>query len=327
MKEPILRASHTPPRGEVPCARRAARTEPPHGRPVSLLARLADALATRRVATGISPRAPTTWAPLGRFERPTRDGFPDSGDGRAARSLEDLPRRGAPSRRARRRGTGVGRQKRIGPLRRTRRRRGDGTGREDNRGSEIPRPALAVASMLALEAGLEVPPAQTRGGGDAGPRVDERADVRGDRSGVCSSVARRARRPCRRPAGARFARVPRQGRAPRETVARPQFDAGVAIKHSRFTEASDRAVAAALIARSTRASPREPKLKPRRPARWFVSPRPTAWTPRIYEACVVFENDRRDDVGGTDVLKRTRTVDTRVHVARLFASGAPVGGT
>ena len=54
-----------------------------------------------------------------------------------------------------------------------------------------------------------------------------------------------------------------KSRAPRETVARPQFDASITVKHARFTEASDRAVAARLIARSI--APRETRSKP--PAR------------------------------------------------------------
>jgi len=121
-----------------------------------------------------------------------------------------------------------------------------------------------------------------------------------------------------------------KSRVPRETIARPQFDASVTIKHVRFTEASDRAVAAALIARSMRRELDAP-LEPReREIETSLEPRALVRVAETYgvdaadlhEACVVFENDRRDDVGGTNVFKTDADELIHAYVARLFASGA-----
>lgn len=118
----------TPPqRGEVPCARRAARTEPPRTDTASLSSRVSRTRSPDDASRpGISPRAPTTWAPLGRFERPTAARWvpPTLATDEPRRPSRGLACRGLRLRRVRRlrdrhRASGG----RVGPPERTRRRR------------------------------------------------------------------------------------------------------------------------------------------------------------------------------------------------------------
>jgi hypothetical protein len=119
-----------------------------------------------------------------------------------------------------------------------------------------------------------------------------------------------------------------KSKAPRETVNRPQFDTEVTIKHSRFTESRDRAVAAALIARSMRAyadteteTETETALEPRALVR--VAETYGVDVSDLHEACVVFDDDRRDDV---DLRTNAHETDAdeliHAYVSSLFASGA-----
>jgi hypothetical protein len=119
-----------------------------------------------------------------------------------------------------------------------------------------------------------------------------------------------------------------KSKAPRETVNRPQFDERVTIKHSRFTESRDRAVAAALIARSMRAyadSETETEtgtaLEPRALVR--VAETYGVDVSDLHEACVVFDANRRDDgVRGTNAKKTDADELIHAYVSSLFASGA-----
>jgi len=129
---------------------------------------------------------------------------------------------------------------------------------EEKKALKIPLdPALAVASMLALEAEgwkfhqlrREVAETLDRASTNAPTFVATSLEI---------LLERRASRDSNlsRDAGAAdplahvLLECLAKSRAPRETVARPQFDASITVKHARFTEASDRAVAARLIARS-----------------------------------------------------------------------------
>jgi hypothetical protein len=129
---------------------------------------------------------------------------------------------------------------------------------EEKKALKIPLdPALAVASMLALEAEgwkfhqlrREVAETLDRASTNAPTFVATSLEIllerRASRDSNLSFDAGAAD-----PLAHVLLECLAKSRAPRETVARPQFDASITVKHARFTEASDRAVAARLIARS-----------------------------------------------------------------------------
>ena len=133
-----------------------------------------------------------------------------------------------------------------------------------------------------------------------------------------------------------------KSRAPRETVARPQFDASITVEHARFTEASDRAVAR----RPTRGPslPRDAGRNRRRDAfetaeteSVEIALEPRALV-RVAETYGVDAADLREAfatlrVADSDDHRETRTGEERetpeasddalrAYVERLFAEGA-----
>ena len=323
-----------------------------HGHRVSLFARLADALARRRVATRhLAARANdvgtarTFRTPHGRAM-----GSPDSGDGRATTPLEGprVPRIAVAARAA---STGPASGERG-----TRRSSGANASpssgldeshdakTEEKKALKIPLdPALAVASMLALEAEgwkfhqlrREVAETLDRASTNAPTFVATSLEI---------LLERRASRDSNlsRDAGAAdplahvLLECLAKSRAPRETVARPQFDASITVKHARFTEASDRAVAARLIARSI--APRdafetafETALEPRALVR--VAETYGVDAADLREAFATLRVRRTDsDEHHTETRTETRTEREtfrdvsedalRAYVERLFAKGA-----
>ena len=225
-----------------------------YGHRVSVFARLADALARRRVATRhLAARANdvgtarTFRTPHGRAM-----GSPDSGDGRATTPLEGarVPRSAVAARAAS-----------AGPAsgeRGTRRSSGANASpssgldeshdakTEEKKALKIPLdPALAVASMLALEAEgwkfhqlrREVAETLDRASTNAPTFVATSLEIllerRASRDSNLSFDASAAD-----PLAHVLLECLAKSRAPRETVARPQFDASITVKHARFTEAS-----------------------------------------------------------------------------------------
>ena len=310
-----------------------------HGRPVSLLARLADALATRRVATRhLAARANdvgtarTFRTPHGRAM-----GSPDSGDGRAASFLEgSASPRSAVAARAASTGPASGEREthRPSPTNASSSSGMEQSHEEENdfKALKIPLdPALAVASMLKLEAEgwkfhqlrREVAETLDRASTNAPTFVATSLEILLERR---ASKARDAN--AADPLAHVLLECLAKSRAPRETVNRPQFDTEVRIKHSRFTESRDRAVAAKLIARSMRAYAdsetdleTDTALEPRALVR--VAETYGVALADLHEACVVFENDRRDDgVRGTNAKKTDADELIHAYVSSLFASGA-----
>jgi hypothetical protein len=197
-------------------------------------------------------------------------------------------------------------------------------------------PALAVASMLKLEAEgwkfhqlrREVAETLDRASTNAPTFVATSLEILLERR---ASKARDAN--AADPLAHVLLECLAKSRAPRETVNRPQFDTEVRIKHSRFTESRDRAVAAKLIARSMRAYAdsetdleTENALEPRALVR--VAETYGVAVSDLHEACVVFDDDRRDDdrrddgVRGTNAKKTDADELIHAYVSSLFASGA-----
>ena len=222
---------------------------------------------------------------------------------------------------------------------------------EEKKALKIPLdPALAVASMLALEAEgwkfhqlrREVAETLDRASTNAPTFVATSLEIllerRASRDSNLSFDASAAD-----PLAHVLLECLAKSRAPRETVARPQFDASITVEHARFTEASDRAVAARLIARSI--APRETRSKP--PARDAFETAETesveiALEPRalvrVAETYGVDAADLREAfatlrVADSDDHRETRTGEERetpeasddalrAYVERLFAEGA-----
>jgi len=310
-----------------------------HGRPVSLLARLADALATRRVATRhLAARANdvgtarTFRTPHGRAM-----GSPDSGDGRAASSLEgSAAPRSTVAARAASTGPASGEREthRPSPTNASSSSGMEQSHEEENdfKALKIPLdPALAVASMLKLEAEgwkfhqlrREVAETLDRASTNAPTFVATSLEILLERR---ASKARDAN--AADPLAHVLLECLAKSKAPRETVNRPQFDERVTIKHSRFTESRDRAVASKLIARSMRAyadteteTLTETALEPRALVR--VAETYGVDVSDLHEACVVCDANRSDD-GDLRTNAHKTDADELIHayVSSLFASGA-----
>ena len=302
-----------------------------HGRPTSLLARLADALARRRVATRhLAARANDVGtARTFRTPRCRAMGSPDSVDGRASTPLEE-PRAPRSAVAAHAASTGPASGER-GTHRSSGANASPSSGisdesHEERKALKIPlEPALAVASMLALEAEgwkfhqlrREVAETLDRASTNAPTFVATSLEIllerRAERRGADSWDASAAD-----PLAHVLLECLAKSRAPRETVARPQFDANVTIKHARFTEASDRAVAAALIARSLR---RETRSRDDDGAAREIE---TALEPRalvrVAETYGVELEDLNVAFGETRDTSASETL--RAYVAGLFANGA-----
>ena len=234
-----------------------------HGRPTSLLARLADALARRRVATRhLAARANDVGtARTFRTPRCRAMGSPDSVDGRASTPLEE-PRAPRSAVAAHAASTGPASGER-GTHRSSGANASPSSGisdesHEERKALKIPlEPALAVASMLALEAEgwkfhqlrREVAETLDRASMNAPTFVATSLEIllerRASRDSNLSFDAGAAD-----PLAHVLLECLAKSRAPRETVARPQFDASITVEHPRCTESRDRAVAARLIARS-----------------------------------------------------------------------------
>ena len=219
---------------------------------------------------------------------------------------------------------------------------------EEKKALKIPLdPALAVASMLALEAEgwkfhqlrREVAETLDRASTNAPTFVATSLEI---------LLERRASRDSNlsRDAGAAdplahvLLECLAKSRAPRETVARPQFDASITVKHARFTEASDRAVAARLIARSI--APRDAFEKGKtKTVEIALEPRALVRVAETYgvdaadlrEAFATLRVRRTDsDEHHTETRTETRTEREtfrdvsedalRAYVERLFAKGA-----
>ena len=221
---------------------------------------------------------------------------------------------------------------------------------EEKKALKIPLdPALAVASMLALEAEgwkfhqlrREVAETLDRASTNAPTFVATSLEILLERRASRDSNLFDAS--AADPLAHVLLECLAKSRAPRETVARPQFDASITVKHARFTEASDRAVAARLIARSI--APRETRSKP--PARDAFETAETesveiALEPRalvrVAETYGVDAADLREAfatlrVADSDDHRETRTGEERetpeasddalrAYVERLFAEGA-----